>query len=609
MARLWSNGFELNSTANNVEHTGRVSGAATTIDSSVVRSGNYSLKVVTSSQIRGGSVYTYLSSASAGVWYIRGYFYIGSLPSLGPCEIATFLDAAIDAKIGIRVTTGGLLQLWNVEDSTQIGSASSALSTGTWHLIELNIDCTTIASTTADARLNGSSFASGSANLTAGVNQLRFWESNSAGVNHNATIYWDDLALNDTTGSFQNSYPGEGNIIHLRPNATGDNTAWSNTFANVSEVTPDNSTTFISSNTNAQLSDFNIDSFDIDNTSIALDAISSGRNSTGNITVSHTTGSFSNRILIATSTVQDGNHANYPVTGITYNGKALTKVRHDEPSGNVRTEIWYLLNPDVGTFNCIKTTTGGVGESTLGVVTLSGVSQVAPEANNGATGTSSSPSVSLTTVADLAWSITVACAETNFTAVNNSQTVLTGYPLTDQSFENADAARREIATAGATTLGYTIGSSQPWAISAISVAPAPAAGISRAISLVQVGARFNGAGASANATFALRIKAAASGTVEESANITPTNTTWVTNAAAAPYNYSLTLYDLPGGSTAAWTKADLDTAQIGVNLVASSTNVARVSTIWLLVEYAAAVGVIPNRLKQINQTIHRASYY
>jgi len=85
---------------------------------------------------------------------------------------------------------------------------------------------------------------------------------------------------------------------------------------------------------------------------VTLDAISSGRNSTGDITVAHTISSGSNLILIAVSTVQDSNHASFPVVTIKWNGTDLTKVRHDEPVGNVRTEIWYLLNPDEGTFNC-----------------------------------------------------------------------------------------------------------------------------------------------------------------------------------------------------------------------------------------------------------------
>ena len=94
------------------------------------------------------------------------------------------------------------------------------------------------------------------------------------------------------------------------------------------------------------------------------------------------------------------------------------------------------------------------------------------DANNGATGTSSSPSLSLTTVADNCWSLTVCAAEKTFSSVNNGQTVLTGYPLTDQTYENADAARKgPITPAGATTLGYTLSSSGVWALSAVSIQP------------------------------------------------------------------------------------------------------------------------------------------
>ena len=90
--------------------------------------------------------------------------------------------------------------------------------------------------------------------------------------------------------------------------------------------------------------------------------------------------------------------------------------------------------------------------------------------------------------------------------------------------------------------------------------------------------------------FVLRIKASSGGTVEESGNILAT-TTWQTNTAAAPRNYSLTLYDLPGASTTAWTKADLDTAQIGVKKIDGLAVLNRISTLWLLVEHTPAVSV------------------
>jgi len=47
----------------------------------------------------------------------------------------------------------------------------------------------------------------------------------------------------------------------------------------------------------------------------------------------------------------------------------------------------------------------------------------------------------------------------------------------------------------------------------------------------------------------------------------------------------LTLYDLPGSSTTAWSDGTLDTAQIGYDLTSASTSAAQISTVWMLVDY------------------------
>ena len=99
----------------------------------------------------------------------------------------------------------------------------------------------------------------------------------------------------------------------------------------------------------------------------------------------------------------------------------------------------------------------------------------------------------------------------------------------------------------------------------------------------------------------MRIKASASGTVEESTSFTTPNSTWYTNDNAAPRNYRLTLYDLPGASTTSWTKADLDTTQIGVRISLNNVNDAYVSTLWLLVDHKPTAGggaVPPNGFMQ-----------
>jgi hypothetical protein len=85
--------------------------------------------------------------------------------------------------------------------------------------------------------------------------------------------------------------------------------------------------------------------------------------------------------------------------------------------------------------------------------------------------------------------------------------------------------------------------------------------------------------------FKLRIKASSGGTVEESGAIT-TTTGWVTHQSATPRTHRLTLYDLPGGSTDPWTKALLDTAQIGYRHTGGFPGI---SAVWLAASHLPAV--------------------
>jgi hypothetical protein len=86
---------------------------------------------------------------------------------------------------------------------------------------------------------------------------------------HNRTIYhacngygdwyFDDLAINDSNGSFQNSWPGDGAVIRLKPNAAGDASDWTNDYTAVDEVTPDEGTTLVASKTLNHIYDYDIE--------------------------------------------------------------------------------------------------------------------------------------------------------------------------------------------------------------------------------------------------------------------------------------------------------------------------------------------------------------
>ena len=275
MARLWQSGAELNSATTGVEFF-TVSGSPT-IDSTIKRSGSYSIKIA--SLVSGtakGVLHKFVSSTNPGPYWARGYLYIVTLPSASN-HIMSFNSSSGTAGTSdrgkITLESDGTLILRD-SAGNQIGSASSALSLNTWYMVELKMDRTPASgSRITEGRLNGSVFATSSTQTDAN-NLAVSWGGNfDLEAQTQGEWYWDDLAINDNSGSLQNSYPGSGKIIHLKPNASGDANAWldtagsagtTNNYTLVDEVTPNDATDFIQSTT---LNDQ--DMYNVENSGIA----------------------------------------------------------------------------------------------------------------------------------------------------------------------------------------------------------------------------------------------------------------------------------------------------------------------------------------------------
>lgn len=204
-----------------------------------------------------------------------------------------------------------------------------------------------------------------------------------------------------------------------------------------------------------------------------LDATSSGRDSDGDFSFNHTVGSGENRVIYILTSAQDSNHANLPVDSVTVGGVAATKIRHDEAAGNNRTEIWRLVAPAVGTQSIAVSATGSIGEFAAFAISFFDADQSDPdEADNGATGNSSGPSVSITPLTDQAWILSVCSAEASFSSNGTDQTTIA--TLTDQSFENARATYEgpKSPAGSADTQSFGLSSGQSWAMSSVVVKPA-----------------------------------------------------------------------------------------------------------------------------------------
>lgn len=218
------------------------------IQSSIVHSGAGSFaghsSGTTSSTIR---QVLFTSNQNIKGW-MRMYLYIatGGTPSGSAIQLMRF-ETTANANCGnIRLNTTGTLQLQQIS-GTNIGSPTAALAVNQWHMIELGIDAT--GSGTLEARLNGVTFASG-ANSAQGS-----WARISCGATVGVSthdMYYADIAVNDDSGSAQNTWCGEEKFVYLRPNGTGDVNTFAatsggtagqaNNYTRVSEVTPDGNT-------------------------------------------------------------------------------------------------------------------------------------------------------------------------------------------------------------------------------------------------------------------------------------------------------------------------------------------------------------------------------
>lgn len=146
---------------------------------------------------------------------------------------------------------------------------------------------------------------------------------------------------------------------------------------------------------------------------IEFDAVSSDSGGGDSLTFAHTC-SGSNRLLVVGISISDSNSANRPVTSVTYNGVALTKIASVDTGAGTseRVEMWYLINPASGEHNVIINTTGILNFISAGAISLTGAKQSGqPDASNTASDSSLEATVTVTTVANNSLVIDALCSE------------------------------------------------------------------------------------------------------------------------------------------------------------------------------------------------------
>jgi hypothetical protein len=186
-----------------------------TRDTSVFRSGVASYKhVVGAAGTFAYMTYTPLTFVDGNTYYMRIYVNVAVAPTAAPFIMS--LGGSINDP-SIALNTTGKLQMY-INSSPVSGASVASIADGAWHRVELQAVAGTGTWTSETALLDGTQF------VTTNTVQTRtngiIWGVEPIGApNAGFTFYSDDIAVNDSTGANNNTYPGSGSVVLLSPTA------------------------------------------------------------------------------------------------------------------------------------------------------------------------------------------------------------------------------------------------------------------------------------------------------------------------------------------------------------------------------------------------------
>ena len=235
-----------------------------TFDTDIKRSGNGSYRFNVTDNV--GILYAFATTTPyTSPLYSRMYFRAEDLPS-EPVGIVSFVHGTESTYANLRVNADGTLT-WEDGAGTTLGTTTEMLSADTWYRIEVRYD----PGDDVQVRLDGVevisetvSHGTDAAVVFMGVcagGGVYDCGGGGSGVT-TADFYFDDIAVNDSNGSNQTSWPGEGKVVHMQPDGgAGDNNdANSGSCADVDEVEFDDSTTAATLGDNNDILDCTVES-------------------------------------------------------------------------------------------------------------------------------------------------------------------------------------------------------------------------------------------------------------------------------------------------------------------------------------------------------------
>lgn len=218
MANLVMCGFEWGSAAGVNEITPLAANPGSIFITSQ-RSGSYCYGV--SNSAYGG----YFDFTASNEIYLQSAIRFSEFPT---SEMVFFKWCAVaGVTLGtLTVTTSGIVKAYTGDSSTLVGTGTIALPVNVYRLIEmrLKIDNSSGVITTKIDSVQDINF-SGDTQPGDDTTISRVYLTCTSAMNYN-NLYFDDVFINDTTGSYNNSWPNNVKIVLLQPTADGTTKNW-----------------------------------------------------------------------------------------------------------------------------------------------------------------------------------------------------------------------------------------------------------------------------------------------------------------------------------------------------------------------------------------------
>lgn len=267
MARLQMTGFEWQSAGSGFESS--VSTGTPTINTTTKYSGAAS--ILMSGSIAASAVKEILmpNFTSAAVCYAKWMVYVDQLTN--DPDVVVYMDLRSGSTNVTSVqlyNDGGVLTgtAYYNNFATQTATFTTGLAFDQWIRVEQYYDTSPAnGSERMTVRINGVD-AITLTNLTytnKTVTSTSFGIFNgTVGAITDATVYFDDVITNDSSGTFNNTWVGDEKIAIAVPTGAGDNAATAGTFSMINEIPPSNITTpgstLIELDSNGDIAEYNM---------------------------------------------------------------------------------------------------------------------------------------------------------------------------------------------------------------------------------------------------------------------------------------------------------------------------------------------------------------